>query len=73
MIREVETDKVRDRLFVRIDSKDQEENKALGLVVNPEILQILFVQARQFDPERKVCASIYSVGIVKRASGDIWQ
>jgi hypothetical protein len=51
---ETETDKVKDRLFVRIDSKDQEENRQLGLVVNPEIMQILFAQARQLEKERKV-------------------
>ncbi len=51
---DTETDKVKDRLFVRIDSKDQEENRQLGLVVNPEIMQILFAQARQLEKERKV-------------------
>lgn len=40
----VDIEKVKERLFVFADSKDQQQNMSLSLVVNPEIIKILLDQ-----------------------------
>ena len=49
-----EVGKILERLFVFVDSKDMELNVSLSLVVNPEILKILFTHLASEGLDLKV-------------------
>lgn len=48
-----------DRLFVFVDTKDIELNRSLNIVVNPEIIKILFKQVEEEPASVKVSLPIF--------------